>query len=79
MMSTSAGPARFAQGPAKNAYHQISYTRKGRSRSEYVRPENLTAVCREIAAFRRSNFLVDRLLDLSRLSGSAEAPVAPIA
>ena len=49
----------------KGAFHQISYTRKGRSRSEYVRPENLPAVRREIAAYRRFNSLVDRLLDLS--------------
>lgn len=49
----------------KGAFHQISYTRKGRSRSEYVRPENLPAVRREIAAYRRFNSLVDQLLDLS--------------
>ena len=49
----------------KGAFHQISYTRKGRSRSEYVRPANLPALRREIAAYRRFNSLVDRLLDLS--------------
>ena len=49
----------------KGAFYQISYTRKGRSRSEYVRPENLPAVRREIAAYHRFNSLVDRLLDLS--------------
>ena len=49
----------------KGAFHQISYTRKGRSRSEYVRPENLRAVRRELDACRRFNTLVDQLLDLS--------------
>ena len=49
----------------KAPFHQISYTRKGHSRSEYVRPENLSAVRLEIAAYRRFKILLDQLLDLS--------------
>ena len=37
----------------KTPFHQISYTHKGRSRSEYVRPECLDAVRDELAAYKR--------------------------
>ena len=37
----------------KIPFNQISYTYRGRSRSEYVRPENLDAVRREIEAYKR--------------------------
>ena len=32
----------------KTPFHQLSYTHKGRSRSEYVRPESLAAVTGEV-------------------------------
>ena len=52
-------------GERKTPFHQISYTRKGRSRSEYVRPESLPAVRREIAAYKKFRRLVEEITDLS--------------
>lgn len=46
-------------------FYQISYTHRMRSRSEYVRPENLAALKRETANFKRFKKLVDRWVDLS--------------
>lgn len=49
----------------KTPFNQISYTRKGRSRSEYVRPENLSAVRREVAAYKKFRSAVEQIIDLS--------------
>ena len=49
----------------KTPFNQISYTYQGRSRSEYVRPENLEAVRREITAYKRLKALCSELVDLS--------------
>ena len=46
-------------------FYQISYTRCMRSRSEYVRPENLDMLKRETANFKRFKNLVDQWIDLS--------------
>lgn len=52
-------------GEHKTPFHQISYTRKGRSRSEYVRPESLPVVRKEIAAYKKFRRLVEKIVDLS--------------
>ena len=49
----------------KTPFHQISYTRKGKSRSEYVRSGNLPAVRREVAAYKTFRRLVEQIIDLS--------------
>ena len=49
----------------KIPFNQISYTHKGKSRSEYVRAENLDTVRREINAYKRFKSLLDQLLELS--------------
>ena len=49
----------------KRPFYQISYTHRMRSRSEYVRPENLAALKRETANFKKFKKLVDRWVDLS--------------
>jgi hypothetical protein len=49
----------------KIPFNQISYTCRGRSRSEYVRPENLDAVRREIEAYQRFKCMLSRIIDLS--------------
>jgi hypothetical protein len=59
-------------------FYQISYTYRMRSRSEYVRPENLAALRAEITNFRRFRKLVDRWVGLAlaasqlRVRGSLE-------
>lgn len=44
----------------KNPFYQISYTHQMKSRSEYVRKENLAAVRIEVANFKRFRKLVDQ-------------------
>jgi hypothetical protein len=52
-------------GERKTPFHQISYTRKGRSRSEYVRPESLSAIRREVATYKKFRHLVEEIIDRS--------------
>lgn len=49
----------------KRPFYQISYTRRMKSRSEYVQPENLAVLRRETANFRRFRKLVDRWVELA--------------
>lgn len=49
----------------KTPFNQISYTCQGRSRSEYVRPENLETVRHEITAYKRFKALCSEFVDLS--------------
>ena len=49
----------------KSPFNQLSYTHKGRGRSEYVRAENLPAIRRETKAYKRFKTLVDEIVDLS--------------
>jgi hypothetical protein len=46
-------------------FYQISYTYRMRSRSEYVRPENLAALRRETATFKRFRKLISRWVSLA--------------
>ena len=49
----------------KRPFYQISYTHHMRSRSEYIRPENVAALRKETANFKRFKKLIDRWVDLS--------------
>ena len=49
----------------KTPFNQLSYTHKGKSRSEYVRPESLTAVRREVETYKTFRRLVDEVTDRS--------------
>jgi len=49
----------------KTPFNQLSYTHKGRSRSEYVRPENLAAIKREVVTYKRFRTLVEAATELS--------------
>ena len=49
----------------KRPFHQISYTHKGRGRSEYVRLESLVQVRRETANFKRFRKLAEQWVELS--------------
>jgi len=46
-------------------YNQLSYTFGGRSRTEYVRDEDLARVRREVAEFHRFRKLCDEFVALS--------------
>lgn len=60
------------------AYWQISYTRRMKSRTEYVREEWLEEIRRQIATHKRFKRLVDLWIDLdierSRLTMKIEQP-----
>lgn len=47
----------------KTPFYQISYTHQMKSRTEYLRRENLKAVRVEVANFRRFRKLVDQWTD----------------
>jgi len=49
----------------KSPFNQLSYTHKGKGRSEYVRVENLPAIRREVKAYKRFKTLIDEIVDLS--------------
>jgi hypothetical protein len=49
----------------KRPFHQISYTHKGRGRSEYVRSEHLGRLRRETANFKRFRKLAEQWVELS--------------
>jgi len=49
----------------KTPFNQLSYTHKGRSRSEYVRPETLAAVSREVETHKKFKALVGQVTELS--------------
>ena len=46
-------------------FYQLSYTHHMRSRSEYVRPENLAALRKETATFKRFKTIIDRWVGLA--------------
>ena len=49
----------------KTPFHQLSYTHQGRSRSEYVRPESLAAVRREVETYKKFKTLIQAVTALS--------------
>lgn len=49
----------------KYPFHQLSYTFKGKSRSEYVRSENLPAIRQELEAYKRFKALSEEVVELS--------------
>lgn len=49
----------------KTPFNQLSYTHKGRSRSEYVRQDNLAAVKREVETYKKFRLLVEEVTELS--------------
>jgi len=49
----------------KVPFNQISYTHKGRSHSEYVRPENLAAVKMEVETHKKFRRHIEQITELS--------------
>jgi hypothetical protein len=46
-------------------YYQVSFTRKGKSSSKFVRKEDLAAVRRELKCYEVMKMLMDRWIDLA--------------
>jgi hypothetical protein len=59
-------------------YYQVSYGRKGKSSSAFVRPESLAAVKKQLANYKRLKELVNRWVDLglehAQLQSSRKEP-----
>lgn len=49
----------------KGPFYQVSYTHKRKSRTEYLRKENLKAVEVEVENYKEFKELIDRWVDLS--------------
>jgi hypothetical protein len=49
----------------KGGYYQISYTYRTKSRTEYVRPEFVEDLRRQVASFKRFKQLVQQWIDLA--------------
>ena len=55
-----------ADPPKKHGpYYQISYTRKGKSSTRFVRKEDLPGVRRQLKNYQRMKTLVERWVDLA--------------
>jgi hypothetical protein len=46
------------------AYYQLSYTHRGKGRTEYIRPEFAGEIKKQIATYRRFKEMIDELIDL---------------
>ena len=49
----------------KTPFHQLSYTHRGKSRSEYVRAESLAAIRSEVDAYKKFRLLIEDITELS--------------
>ncbi len=49
----------------KGPFYQLSYTHKMKSRTEYVRSENLATARKEVAEYKKYKKLNERFIDLS--------------
>jgi uncharacterized protein DUF6788 len=55
-----------ASPPRKHGpYYQVSYTRKGKSGTRFVRKEDLPSIRRELKTYARMRALVDRWIELA--------------
>ena len=55
-----------ATPPKKHGpYYQVSFTRKGKGSSKFVRKEDLPAVRKQLKTYERMKLLMDRWIDLS--------------
>ena len=56
----------LATPPQKHGpYYQLSFTRKGRSSSKFVRREDLPAIRKQLKNYERMKLLVDQWIDLA--------------
>lgn len=49
----------------KGGYHQLSYTYKMRSRTEYIRPEFVDEIQEQVAVYKRFRKLIKEWIELS--------------
>lgn len=51
--------------PTKHPYHQLSFTRKGRSGTKFIRKENLAVIRKQLKSYASLKSLVDRWIELA--------------
>lgn len=61
----------------RRPFYQVSYTHRMRSRSEYVRPENLDALRKETANFKRFKTLITHWVALALAASQLRVRQAP--
>jgi hypothetical protein len=61
----------------KRPFYQISYTHRMRSRSEYVRPQDLPTLTRETTTFKRFKTLIARWIALALKASQIRARQRP--
>jgi hypothetical protein len=49
----------------KGSYYQLSYTHKMKSRTQYVRPESVEEIRKQITVYKRFKKLVERWIELA--------------
>ena len=49
---------------SSKTYYQLSYTHRGKGRTEYVRPEFAAQIKKQIATYRRFKKLIDEWVDM---------------
>lgn len=55
-----------ASPPEKHGpYYQVSFTRKGKSSSKFVKKKDLTAIRKQLKNYERLKILMDRWIDLA--------------
>lgn len=55
-----------ASPPEKHGpYYQVSFTRKGKSSSKFVKKKDLPAICKQLKNYERMKLLMDRWIDLA--------------
>ena len=55
-----------ASPPEKHGpYYQVSYTRKGKSSSKFVKKKDLPAIRKQLKNYERMKLLIDRWIDLA--------------
>ena len=55
-----------ASPPEKHGpYYQVSYTRKGKSSSKFVKKKDLPAIRKQLKSYERMKLLMDRWIDLA--------------
>ncbi len=55
-----------ADPPVKHGpYYQVSYTRKGKSSTKFVKKEDLVTVCKQLKNYERMKLLMEKWIDLA--------------
>lgn len=60
----------------KGGFHQISYTQKNKSKTEYVRPYHVKTLKQQIKSYKRWKLLIERWIELSIIHSKLKMDIA---